>query len=170
MIYQDNESAILLEKNGKLSSGKQTRHIEIRFFLLTDNVDKGKINIEYCPTEKMIADFFTKPLQGHLFHRFKAVVLGHQHTNSLQSIIAHSFEERVEERDDQLNSDNGNCLKELVSDNPEPEWKPKRVTFSPTTYADAVKQSVRRKHSKATTKKQLVANNVNPYKRIILSE
>ncbi len=33
-VYQDNQSAILLEKNGKQSSGKQTRHINIRYFLL----------------------------------------------------------------------------------------------------------------------------------------
>ena len=33
IIYQDNKSAILLEKNGKTSSGKRTKHISIRYFL-----------------------------------------------------------------------------------------------------------------------------------------
>jgi hypothetical protein len=33
IIYQDNQSSILLENNGKASSGKRTRHINIRFFL-----------------------------------------------------------------------------------------------------------------------------------------
>jgi hypothetical protein len=33
IIYQDNKSAILLEKNGKASSSKQTKHINIRYFL-----------------------------------------------------------------------------------------------------------------------------------------
>ena len=32
IIYQDNNSAILLEKNGKASSGKRTEHINMRFF------------------------------------------------------------------------------------------------------------------------------------------
>jgi Reverse transcriptase (RNA-dependent DNA polymerase) len=41
VVYQDNQSAILLEKNGKLSSSKRTRHLEIRFFFVTDNVEKN---------------------------------------------------------------------------------------------------------------------------------
>jgi len=32
--------------------------------------------VEYCPTLEMIADFFTKPLQGALFHKFRNTVLG----------------------------------------------------------------------------------------------
>ena len=31
----------------------------------------------------MLADFFTKPLQGHLFRKFKAVLLGHAHVDWL---------------------------------------------------------------------------------------
>ena len=34
VIYQDNKSALLLEQNGKASSGKRTKHINIRYFLL----------------------------------------------------------------------------------------------------------------------------------------
>ena len=33
-IYQDNQSAILLENNGIKSMGKGTRHIKIKYFLL----------------------------------------------------------------------------------------------------------------------------------------
>jgi hypothetical protein len=33
VVYQDNQSAILLENNGRASSGRCTRHINIRFFL-----------------------------------------------------------------------------------------------------------------------------------------
>ena len=32
-VYQDNKSAILLEKNGIRSMGKRSRHINIRYFL-----------------------------------------------------------------------------------------------------------------------------------------
>ena len=32
ILYQDNQSAMLLEKNVRASSSKQTRHINIRFF------------------------------------------------------------------------------------------------------------------------------------------
>ena len=40
ILYQDNKSAILLEVNGKRSSGKQTRALNMRYFFLTDQVEK----------------------------------------------------------------------------------------------------------------------------------
>jgi uncharacterized protein (UPF0332 family) len=73
--YQDNESAILLEKNGKASSSKRTRHINIRYFFITDCVQKGNINIEHCPTKDMLGDFFTKPLQGYLFKKLRSLIM-----------------------------------------------------------------------------------------------
>ena len=33
------------------------------------------MRVEYCPTEEMIGDFFTKPLQGSLFRKFRALIL-----------------------------------------------------------------------------------------------
>jgi hypothetical protein len=76
ILYQDNESAILLQNNGRLSCGKGTKHIHIRFFFITDQIDKGKIMVKHCPTEEMIADYFTKPLQGALFRKFRNLILG----------------------------------------------------------------------------------------------
>ena len=64
VVYQDNESAMLLEKNGKRSSTKNTRHIEIRYFFVTDNIKRDKLSVEYCPTDTMLGDYFTKPTQG----------------------------------------------------------------------------------------------------------
>jgi len=77
ILYQDNKSTILLEENGKRSSGKRTRAINIRYFFLTDQAEKGNLNIEYCPTTEMIGDHFTKPLQGKLFEKFKKLIMGH---------------------------------------------------------------------------------------------
>jgi hypothetical protein len=39
-FFQDNKSSILLEKNGKASSSKCTKHINIRYFFITDRVSK----------------------------------------------------------------------------------------------------------------------------------
>eukprot|EP00957_Ditylum_brightwellii_P121475 9264279-Ditylum_brightwellii.AAC.1 len=50
IVYQDNESAIRLEKNGKGSSSKCTRHIGIRYFFVTDCIEAGDMTTEYCPT------------------------------------------------------------------------------------------------------------------------
>ena len=75
IIYQDNQSAILLEKNGRASSGKRTRHINIRYFFVTDRVANKEVSVEYCPTQQMLADFFTKPLQGSLFQTFRDAIM-----------------------------------------------------------------------------------------------
>jgi len=55
-----------------------------------------KIEIKYCPTEQMIADFFTKPLQGSLFKRFKRVIMGLDHISTLWIDGPSPTEERVE--------------------------------------------------------------------------
>ena len=38
IVYQDNQSAMLLEKNGRKSSTKNTRHMDIRYFFITDTL------------------------------------------------------------------------------------------------------------------------------------
>lgn len=80
ILYQDNKSAILLETNGKRSSSSRTRALNIRYFFLTDQVEKKNVTIEYCPTKQMIGDFMSKPLQGELFNKFKAAVMGHNNS------------------------------------------------------------------------------------------
>ena len=71
IVYQDNKSSILLEKNGRRSSSKRTRHINIRYFYVTDHIADGTIRIEHCPTKDMLADYFTKPLQGLQFYKLR---------------------------------------------------------------------------------------------------
>jgi hypothetical protein len=46
IFYQDNKSLILLEKNGRASSSKRTRHIAIRYFFVTNCIAKGKLSVE----------------------------------------------------------------------------------------------------------------------------
>ena len=75
IIYQDNQSAILLAKNGRGSSSKRTRHINIRYFFVADRVASKEVKIEYCPTGEMVADYFTKPLQGTLFRKFRDFIM-----------------------------------------------------------------------------------------------
>ena len=76
MLYQDNKSAILLETNGRRSAGKRSRAINICYFFLTDQVEKGNVVIKYCPTDNMWGDFMTKPLQGVKFKNFCDEILG----------------------------------------------------------------------------------------------
>ena len=59
ILYQDNKSAILLETNGRTIAGKGSRALNIRYFFLTDQVEKGNVEIQYCPTDEMLGDFMT---------------------------------------------------------------------------------------------------------------
>jgi hypothetical protein len=76
LLYQDNKSSILLETNGRGSSGKRTRHMNVRYFFIADRVKSKEIRIEYCPTGIMLADYFTKPLQGLLFRQLRDMIMG----------------------------------------------------------------------------------------------
>lgn len=42
---QDNKSAILLEKNGRKSAEKRSRALNIRYFYVTNQIDKGIIEV-----------------------------------------------------------------------------------------------------------------------------
>jgi hypothetical protein len=76
VLFQDNKSSILLEKNGKASSSKRTKHINIRYFCITDRVSKEEASVVWCPTGDMIVDYATKPLQGALFQKFRDQIMG----------------------------------------------------------------------------------------------
>jgi hypothetical protein len=64
VLFQDNKSSIILEKNGKASSNKRMKHINIRYLFITDRVSKEEVSVICCPTGDMIGDYATKPLQG----------------------------------------------------------------------------------------------------------
>ena len=75
MIYQDNTSTIKLQKNMKLSSGKRTRHFDIKLFYITDLISRGEVEVKYCPTDEMIGDYMSKPLVGAKFLNFRDLIM-----------------------------------------------------------------------------------------------
>jgi hypothetical protein len=74
LVFQDNMSTLLLEKNGWISSSKQTKHIKAKYFLIKDCYDSGEKDLRYCPTNIMWADVLTKPLQGQKFRDMQAIL------------------------------------------------------------------------------------------------
>ena len=76
IFYQDNESAIKMERNGLKSCGDRSRHINIRYFFIKDILKNELIDLKHCRTENMVADFLTKPLQGKQFKRFRDMIMG----------------------------------------------------------------------------------------------
>ena len=95
IFEQDNESAIKLERNGRMSAGPKSRHIDIRYFWMKDRIKSEDIVIRHCPTLQMVSDFFTKPLQGHLFRKFRDVIMGDKHMDTLAIDRPMPIEERV---------------------------------------------------------------------------
>ena len=75
VILQDNSSAIKLEKNGQKSMGQRSRHINIRYFFITDQISKGNVKVEYCPTDDMEGDYMTKPCQGSKFEKHRTSLM-----------------------------------------------------------------------------------------------
>lgn len=75
VVFRDNTSAMKLEENGRMSTGKRTRHFDIKYFYVTDLIKRGDIIIEYCPTENMRADYLSKPLVGPQFHKHRKEIM-----------------------------------------------------------------------------------------------
>jgi hypothetical protein len=99
LIYQDHQSAILLENNGKASSGRRTCQINIRYFFVHDRIQSNEVSVQYCPTGMMVADYFTKPLQDTVFKLFRDYIMNvHDPVNDIvqdyRSVLEH---EKVKE-------------------------------------------------------------------------
>ena len=67
IFYQDNKSSILLETNGHKISGTRSQEMNICYVFITNQSEKGNVEIENFLTDGMVADFMTKPLQGSNF-------------------------------------------------------------------------------------------------------
>jgi hypothetical protein len=76
ILFQDNKSSILLEKNGKASSSKRQKHINVQYFFITDRVKKEEVSVVCFPTGNMIGDYATRPLKGGLFRKFRDKIMG----------------------------------------------------------------------------------------------
>ena len=99
IFHQDNESAIKLVSNGFRSRGEKSKHISIRYFFIKDIMQREEIKLKHCKTNKMIGDYFTKPVQG-LFKKLRDHIMG---------ITIFPIEERVENYDKK--DENGKRLK-----------------------------------------------------------
>ena len=67
VVHQDNQSAMLLERNGRTSSGRRMRHIDTRCYFVTDRIKQGDLRVEYFPTDNMLG--------GCKFRKFQRIIL-----------------------------------------------------------------------------------------------
>ena len=144
-----------------MSAGPKSRHIDIRYFWMKDRIKSEGVTIRHCPTLQMVGDFFTKPLQGSLFRKFRDVIMGDQHMNTLVLDPPLPIEERVENirqsDDSMIDNDTSNGALGAI-----PNGK-----ISPMSWADVVKGAT------STNVKNRVVGNENRnkvFREIILSK
>jgi len=74
-ILEDNQSCIALAANPVHHA--RTKHIDIKYHFIRDYIDKGDIDVVYCPTKEMVTDVLTKPLARPAFEvHVKALGVG----------------------------------------------------------------------------------------------
>jgi hypothetical protein len=67
LIYQDNTSTIwLLAHEGNFL---KNRHVKIRRNFVKEQIIKGKVEVRYQPTERMVADIGTKAVTSTVLER-----------------------------------------------------------------------------------------------------
>jgi len=74
ILFQDNMATMQLLENGKFSSIR-SKHIDRKYFWIKDQIEKRVVTVQYTPTENMLADLFTKPLQGDKFVGLRNAVM-----------------------------------------------------------------------------------------------
>lgn len=69
VVYEDNMSAINLANASAIT--RKSRHIHIRHHFIRDCVAQGLLVVKHLSTDKMLADFFTKPFGPKKFTAFR---------------------------------------------------------------------------------------------------
>jgi len=60
ILLEDNQSTIKTAKNDIIN--ERSKHIDVRYHFIRENIQADKLEIRYCPTDQMVADALTKPL------------------------------------------------------------------------------------------------------------
>ena len=70
IIHEDNNSAIFMAKNNQYHD--RTKHIDIKFHFVREQVAAGTVDLRYCKSKDMLADIFTKGLCGPQFKKLRS--------------------------------------------------------------------------------------------------
>ena len=85
-----------MESNSLALCNENNRLVIIRCFFVKEGQDKGKFSIYYCPTWKMLATYFTNPLQGILLNVLREIIMVWKYVNEPENLSPPPSNERVE--------------------------------------------------------------------------
>ena len=68
-IYEDNQGAMELAKNPRFHN--HTKHIDVSFHYMREQVNLKTVSVKYCPTDLMLVDIMTKGLSRNAFETFR---------------------------------------------------------------------------------------------------
>ena len=71
ILFEDNQSAISMSKNPQFHG--RSKHISIKYHFIRDQVEKGIVELKYCPTKEMVADMMTKGLPKEQFVKLRSM-------------------------------------------------------------------------------------------------
>jgi hypothetical protein len=73
-LYCDNKAAIQYSKND--SAHDRSKHIDIRYHFVRDEIKKGRIIVNWIETSKQLADILTKALGRHIHTNLRNQLMG----------------------------------------------------------------------------------------------
>ena len=73
-LYGDNQGASAIAKNPV--NHKRSKHIDIRFHFIRDEISEDRLCLKYVPSGENIADIFTKPVNAVKLKEFKPLLMG----------------------------------------------------------------------------------------------
>lgn len=73
-VNEDNQGAVALARNPV--SRQRCKHVDIKHHFVRSTVNDGKVSLEYCSTDKMVADVMTKPATKFKLLKFGKFMFG----------------------------------------------------------------------------------------------
>lgn len=73
LVYGDNQSTLALSKNGVKS--ERTKHVDVKYFFITETVESGQVKLQWVPTQQQQADMFTKALAAPVFEHLRSQLM-----------------------------------------------------------------------------------------------
>ena len=68
-----------------MSSTKRTKHINVRYYFVKSRIDAGEVIVQWYSGDKLVGDFFSKPLSGSKFLRFRRKIMNHKKADCITS-------------------------------------------------------------------------------------